>query len=270
MRKTNSAILVFVLLTTTTLLAQTPAAPNGFDVASIKPSDPSSQGTHVGVAPGGVFNAKNATLKLLIGQAWDLRDFQISGGPGWIDTDHYDIMAKSPDLNITDDEVRKMTDEQRNSLQNKLRGNLRLLIEERFQLHSHRETRDLPLYTLTIAKSGSKLQQPASSDLTLTSLRVRRTDTGLTEIAGTNTPLENLVKSLAGQLNRTVLDQTGMAARYDFRVSFTPNLEAAPQSDTTGPSLFTALEEQLGLRLESKKGPVEVLVIDSAQKPSAN
>lgn len=262
MTKTNCAIFAFILVATAT--AQT-----GFDVASIKPSDPSSTRTQIGVAPGGVFNAKNVTLKLLIGQATDLRDFQISGGPGWVDADHYDITAKSPDFNVSEDDLRKMTDEQRNSFQDKVRRDIQLLLEERFQLHSHRETRELPVYTLTIAKSGSKLQSPANTDVTTTSLRVRRTDAGLTEITGKTIPLVNLVKSLSSQLNRTVLDQTGLTGKYDFDVSFTPNLDTS-QADTTGPSLFTALEEQLGLRLESKKGPVEVLVIDSAQKASAN
>lgn len=267
MRKTNSSPLGLVLLAVAAAGAQ---PPSGFDVASIKPSDPSSTRTQIGVAPGGVFNAKNVTLRLLIGQAWDLRDFQISGGPGWIDADHYDIMAKSPEFNVSEDDLRKMTDEQRNSFQDKVRHDLQLLLEDRFQLHTHRETRDLPVYTLTIAKNGSKLQAPANTDVTATSLRIRRTDAGLTEVTGKNTPLANLVKSLSSQLNRTVLDQSGLTGRYDFTVTFTPNLDAAQQPDTAGPSLFTALEEQLGLRLDSKKGPVEVLVIDSAQKASAN
>jgi len=267
MTKTNSFFPACVLFAVATAVAQPRA---GFEVASIKPSDPASQGTQIGVAPGGAFTAKNASLKTLIGQAWDLRDFQMSGGPGWVDTDHYHITAKTPDLAISEDDLRKMTDEQRNSFQNKLRRNLQLLIEERFQLHEHRETRDLPIYTLTVAKNGSKLQSPANTDITATSLRIRRTDTGLTEVTGKNTPLTNLVKSLSSQLNRTVVDQTGLTEKYDFTVSFAPNLDAAQQPDTAGPSLFTALEEQAGLRLESKKGPVEVLVIDSVQKASAN
>jgi uncharacterized protein (TIGR03435 family) len=243
------------------------AAPAGFEVASIKPSDPAAGGMQVGVSPGGVFTARNVTVKALVQQAYDVRDFQISGGPGWLDTERYDIVAKGDGTGPSEDDLRKMTDEQRNLFKDQLLLKLQELLAERFELKVHRETKELPVYALIVAKNGTKFQASAEGDVTRSGLTIRRGDGGKSEITGTRVPLAVLVRTLSNQVGRTVLDQTGLQGNYDFKMVFVPDL--AP-SDADGPSLFTALQEQLGLRLDAQKGPVEVVVIDSVQKASEN
>jgi uncharacterized protein (TIGR03435 family) len=240
----------------------------GFEVASIKLSDPAPGGMQIGVSPGGVFTAKNVTLKALIRQAWDVRDFQIVGGSGWLDTERYDIVAKGGGTSVSEDDVRKMTDQQRNDFKEQMLGKVRALLADRFQLRVHRETRELPVYGLVISKSGAKFQAAADNDVMRSGLTIRRGDTGKTELTATRVPMASLVKSLSDQVGRTVLDQTGLQGNYDFKITYAPDMAAT--SETDGPSIFTALQEQLGLRLDSQKGPVEVVVIDSAQKASEN
>jgi bla regulator protein blaR1 len=240
-----------------------------FEVASIKPSAPAGGGMQIGVSPGGTFNAKNVTLKVLIEQAYDVRDFQIAGGPGWVDTEVYDIIAKGDGTGPSEDDMRKMTDTQRDLFKEQLVVKIRALLADRFLLKVHRETKELPVYALAIAKNGTKIQSAADEDVTRTSLTTRRGDGGKTEVTGTRVPVASLVKTLSSQVGRPVLDQTGLAGNYNFKFSFAPDL-GQPATETDGPSIFTALQEQLGLRLEAQKGPVEVLVIDSAQKASEN
>jgi bla regulator protein blaR1 len=236
-----------------------------FEVASIKPGDPAAGGTQIGLSPGGTFNAKNVTLKALIQNAYDVRDFQISGGPGWIETQRYDIVAKGQDTGVSEDDIRTMTDQQRNLLKEKLVSRVRALLEERFQLKVHRETKEMPVYALVIAKTGTKIR--VDDGPPVNSLGIRRDDAGKSAVTAQAVPLASLVKLLSNQVGRTVLDQTGLKGNYDFKMTFAPDLAAA---DADGPSIFTALQEQLGLRLDAQKGPVEVLVIDSAQKASEN
>src|ERR1700722_6098542 len=112
-----------------------------FEVASIKPSDPAASGTQIGLSSGGTFNARNVTLKALIQNAYDVRDFQIYGGPGWLDTQRYDIVAKGQDTGVTGDAIRTMTDQQRNLLKESLVSRVRALLAERFELQVHRETK---------------------------------------------------------------------------------------------------------------------------------
>ena len=161
-----------------------------------------------------------------------------------------------------------MTDAERNTLRDRLLEKVRTLLADRFQLKVHRETREMPVYALNVAKGGPKLQAPAKDDVTRTSLNIRRGDTGKPEIPGTRISVAILVKTLSDQVGRTVIDQTGLEGNYDFKLTFATDMGQA--AETEGPSIFTALQEQLGLRLESQKGPVEVIVIDSAQKASEN
>ena len=245
-----------------------PAAPSpGLEDPSIKPRDPATTGMHIGVAPGGVFNATNVTLKTLIQQAYDIRDFQVSGGPGWLDTQRYDIVAKGNGSGPSEAEMRTMTDEQRKSFEQQLLAKLRTLLADRFQLKVHRETKELPVYVLGLAKNGPKFQAATDGDITRSGLNQRRGEGGKSDVTVTRMPLSNLVKFLSGQVGRTVLDQTGLKGNYDLKFSFAPDL--AP-GDTDGPSIFTAIQDQLGLKLEAQKGPVEVMVIDSVEKASEN
>lgn len=253
------------------------AEPPVFDVASIKPSDPLGHSMSIGVRPGGLFNASGVTVKALIMNAYDLRPFQISGGPGWLDTDRYDIIARAKVMTSQEDDPAKMTDTQRNQFRAQMQLRLQTLLADRFQLKVHKETKDLPIYALTVAKNGAKIQESADKTSPGGSLSLNSGESGRMEMTGKMLPMESLVKTLAGQVGRTVLDKTGLQGKYDFKLSFTPDLgpqqgpgeEHAATLDA-GPSIFTALQDQLGLKLDSQKGPVEVLVIDSVQKASEN
>jgi uncharacterized protein (TIGR03435 family) len=237
----------------------------GFEVVSIKPSSPSATGMRVGIAPGGVFRATNVTLQTLIQQDYDVHDFQISGGPGWMNTQRYDIVAKGSGPGVSEDDLIKMTSEQRNDFQKQMQGRLQALMADRFQLKLHRETKELPVYALIVAKNGSKIRAATDSLTPRLGMNMRRNDQGKTEMTGTQVPLTFLVRSLSNQVGRPVVDRTALAGIYDFKLVFSPDL-----NDPDGPSIFTAIEEQLGLKLDSQKGPVEVVVIDRAEKASEN
>jgi uncharacterized protein (TIGR03435 family) len=224
------------------IYSQTPA----FDVATIKPSAPNDRGYTVYNDVGGGIKLENMTLKDLIAFAWDVRDFQISGGPGWINSTHYDISAKSQ-------EVHGMM---------QLRPLVQPLLTERFQLVLHKGTKELSYYALVVGKNEAKLHASQAS-----SPEMRGGGKG--ELAARGIPLSMLAAQLADDLERPVLDQTGIAGNFNINLQWTPD-NAEQKSDPSRPSLFTAVQEQLGLKLESRKGPVEILVIDRAERPSEN
>jgi uncharacterized protein (TIGR03435 family) len=152
---------------------------------------------------------------------------------------------------------------------------LQALLADRFQLSIHRETKEQPLYALVIGKSGSKLQESQSKH------DARHMMMGGGDFEGQGVPLEMLTAALSRQLGRPVIDHTRLKGHYDFKLEWTPEpgqsggplppgVEGPPPADLNGPSLFTAIQEQLGLRLESQKGPVDVLVVDRVEKPSEN
>jgi uncharacterized protein (TIGR03435 family) len=163
-----------------------------------------------------------------------------------------------------------------------MRERLRALLAERFQLTLHRETKEQSVYALVVAKGGPKLQQGQAKEATGPRGPMMRMGRG--ELSGQGVELEMLTRTLSSQLGRTVIDRTGLKGNFDFKLTWTPDpgqsagppgglpagADAPPPPDPNGPSVFTALQEQLGLRLESQKGPVEMLVIDRVEKPSEN
>jgi len=259
-----------IVLTACTVAGQTATGPTAFDVASVKPGDPMAAGVHIGMSPGGAFTAGNASLKLLIEQAFDVRAFQIYGGPAWLDTDKYDIIAKGNGAGPSEEAMRQWTNDQRSAFREQMLVKVRTLLADRFQLRVHRETRELPVYALTVAKNGPKFHAGADGDVGRAGLNMRRGDGGQSEITATRASLEILATTLANLVGRTVIDRTGLTETYDFKLSFAPDMGPQDAVSSDGPSLFTALQEQLGLRLDSQKGPVEVIVIDNAQKASEN
>jgi uncharacterized protein (TIGR03435 family) len=235
------------------LFAQTASPPISFDVASVKPSA-EPRGTFVRPSPGGGRRVSGANLKFLIALSYGVRDFQITGEPAWADTDRFDIEARMDT---------PLADESRNTTKR-----LASLLAERFQLRFHRETKEQPVYALMLAKGGPKLQE---STETRSLIRA-----GNTVITGHGVGIGLLALNLSNLLGRRVVDKTGLTAKYDFELKWTPD-PAQPDAggfggppDPNAPSLFTALPEQLGLRLESQKGPVEMFVIDRVEKPSEN
>jgi bla regulator protein blaR1 len=219
----------------------------------------------------------NQTLKSMITFAFDVQDFQVTGGPGWISSERYDLMAKpdtSADAGDPQINVGKLTYSQFNTAQERMRARLQPLLAERFQLAIHHETKEQTVYALVIAKSGPKLKESKGEG--------RRIGINQANLTALGAPLPILAQLLSQRLGRPVLDQTGLKGEYDFEMSWTPGpgeiagpmpppgMDAPPPPDPNGPSLFTAIQEQLGLRLESTKGPMEMIVIDRAEKASEN
>ncbi|HYL38447.1 MAG TPA: TIGR03435 family protein [Bryobacteraceae bacterium] len=278
-----------VLLVLSGVFAQTASPPLTFEVASIKPVTLSGDGRFmvgIQIQPGGGFRATNTSLRMLLTYAYDVRDFQISGGPGWLRSDLFDIMAKSErsaDSQNAPADPRQMNDDQRKTLQEQTRQKLQALLVDRFHLKVHRESKEQPVYALLVGKNGPKLQP--SEDKSGSGPRGLRMGRG--QLTGSVVSLEMLANALSNQVGRPVLDRTGLKGNFDFKLEWTPDpgqgggpfaglpppppgVNAPPPPDPNGPSIFTAIQEQLGLRLESQKGPVDILVIDSVEKPSEN
>jgi uncharacterized protein (TIGR03435 family) len=244
--------IIAALLLSLTVIAGAQNPSLKFDVASIKPAASGRPGMSIQTEPGR-FKAINATVSFLIQYAYNIRDFQLSGGPGWMGSDTFDIDATGENADYRQFPL--------------MMGSL---LADRFQLKFHRETRTLPVYDLVVAKDGPKLK---SASATATG-GTRNSSGQITISKGTVAGLASLLSNILG---RKVLDKTGLTGDYDMALKWTPDdyqppplRPNAPPPDPNSPSIFTALQEQLGLKLESSKGPVEVIVVDSVQKPSEN
>jgi uncharacterized protein (TIGR03435 family) len=302
-----------------------------FEAASVKPAEPLDTGAMMAggrisirfgcsSADPGRLTCSGMPLRALLVRAFGIKNYQFSG-PGWMDSERFDIVAKVP-AGATPEQVNLM---------------LQKLLVDRFQMTVHRETKELPIYALVVGKNGHKLKEPApggkespieaalagrgappppppggGGELGMIMMRSGGPNTksglmtmirnGLTEIVGTKATVSILAGALSSQVNRPVVDETGLKGEYDFTLDFArdetvpfggasggmtiavpgpggtgaaPAAPAAPGSETRDPapaaSLFTAIQSQLGLKLEPKKGPVEMVVVDKAEKvPSAN
>ena len=220
-----------------------------FEVASVKPSGPDDRLMYR-LQPGGRYLATGLTLKMLIANAYSVPDFVISGGPRWRDSDRYNIEAKAgsplppwPDSNA------------------QLSLMLQSLLEDRFKLVLHRETREETVYELDVARGGARLRMANADESARFGMEPGR-------INSSAVPLEYLAGNLASVLGRPVIDKTGLDGKYSYTLTYTP--DDAPRADATAPSIFNALQEQLGLKLESTRGRVDVVVIDYVEKPSTN
>lgn len=227
-----------------------------FDFVTVKPGTYMSRmGMRIGTTPNS-FSAINISLETLILNAYGLQMVGlISGLPRWAKSARFDIEAKMDgDTAVA---YRKLPQKQQLE---QFRLMMQSLLKGRFNLKVHRATKELPIYALVIAKSGSKLKES-------TTKQGWGTD-GPGRIDYRDAKLEALVVSLSGEVGRTVVDETGLTGKYDFTLKWTPDEERG-MSDT-GPSIFTAVQEQLGLKLISTKGPVETIVVDHIEKPSPN
>ncbi len=283
------------------LVVGTPGAENvraqgatEFEAASIKPNK-GVGGFGIGFQPGGRFAATNVTLRMLISAAYGrpqpLPPFQVLGGPAWLDTDRFDVVAKAagnpmPGPTGPPPEMFLM---------------IQTLLADRFHLAVHYETRELPVYALVMSRPDGKLGEH---------LRITATDCeaivaaarsgappaptgpgsafcgirgGLGRLNASSASMAIISNVLSRQVNRVVLDRTGLAGNYDFELEWTPEQVpmgpgnsdeqrpgALPPPPADGPSLFTALQEQLGMKLDSTKGPVNVLAVDRAEPPTAD
>jgi uncharacterized protein (TIGR03435 family) len=252
-----------------------------FDVVSVKPNKSTSGMIRIMFKPDG-YAASNVSLKMLIQGAYGIREDLISGAPNWADSARYDIDAKVAGSDV--DALKNLTPEQRRSI-------LQPLLADRFKLKTHTETKQLPVYELVLAKGGSKLKEANPGDTYANGIKgpdgvgrggMMRMGPG--QLTAQGIPMTSLANNLSQQLHRTVIDKTGLTGKYDLELNWMPDQgsdgmfkgpdgsqphsDAAP--DSSGPSIFTALQEQLGLRLQSAKGPVETLVIDHVEMPSEN
>jgi uncharacterized protein (TIGR03435 family) len=228
-------------------LAQTPepAQRSEFEVASVKATGTTDGSLSVDFLPGGGFSARNLTVQQLLRNVYQVEDYQISGGPPWMNSAGFDIQARaaagSPEP--TREQVRKM---------------IQALLANRFHLALHRETRELPMYALLVARNGPKLQEANDS--------ARPGKTMLGQIVTRKMSLATLASILTFDLKRPVKNETGLQGDFAFTLEWTPGM-GEPE---TRPTLFAAVQEQLGLRLESTRGPIEVFVIDHVERPSQN
>jgi uncharacterized protein (TIGR03435 family) len=228
-----------------------------FDVASIRENiKPIDRGTHIYRHPDdGQFVAINASMRSLLQFAFDMPDAQILNAPEWLGSRNFDVEAKA-DMAV-DDWMRTLDSDHAKAAKEKM---VQALLADRFRLVVHRETRELPVYVLVVAKGGAKLQE-AKGGAHFGGSRGEITDQGAS--------IATLADQLSRVVGRPVVDKTGLAGRFDLTLKWTPE-SGAPQADSDGPSIFTAIQEQLGLKLESAKAPVPVLVIDHVEMPSAN
>jgi uncharacterized protein (TIGR03435 family) len=218
-----------------------------FEVVSVKPGDPSDPSSSSHSTPGGM-QIRNTTLKTLVRGAYQLNEYQLEGGPKWADSERFHIDAKLP-AGVSRDQAPLM---------------MRSMLEDRFKLVFHRETKMLPEYELRVAAGGPKLQAATEEDA-----KRQGTSQGDRQIRGTNMPVSTLASMLISAVGAPVVDRTGLDRKYNFSLSFAP-LMGTPREDETLPTIFVVLQEKLGLKLEKIKGPVEILVIDRVEKPTEN
>jgi uncharacterized protein (TIGR03435 family) len=266
---------------TAPLAATTDVKLPAFDVVSIKPNKSDSGMIRVMYKPDG-YSATNISLKMLILGAYGLKEDQLSGLPIWADSARYDIDAKVAGADVA--ELQKLKNDQRRLL-------LLPLLADRFKLTVHNETKILPIYELVVAKNGSKLKEATPGDTYANGVkgpdgvgRAGMMTMRPGQLAAQAVPVTSLVNILSQQLHRTVMDKTGLTGKYDIALQWTQDeglnpmfkgtdgspQRAEPPPDASGPSIFTAVQEQLGLRLQSSRGPVQVVVIDHVEMPSEN
>ena len=254
---------ILLLMTTLVSYGQRGAETPKYEVASIKPNTNNNFRFAFRIEPDGTLAATGITLKRLMMTAYNVQGFRIVGGPGWVASRRWDMQAK-PNRAASPDQIRPM---------------LQALLEERFQLHSHSETRNIPVYELVIDSNGSKV--PTAKD-TETNQTVRAT-TGSIEL--TKATSATFASQLSYALAQPVIDKTSLSGNFDFAIKWAPEpgedggpttaglppgIPEQPASTQDGPSIFTAIREQLGLRLKSGRGAVEVVAIDDVQMPTAN
>jgi uncharacterized protein (TIGR03435 family) len=258
--------LVLVVFTPQRAVSAIPTAwqAASFEVASIRPSDPEDRsGKFIRMQNPQRFETRNYTLKEMIAAAYNLPDRAISGGPQWISSDRYNILAKT-----TGDE-RPTSDQQMEML--------RSLLESRFNLTVHREQKEQPIYELTLANSGAKLKESTASPSEEYLINRMFNDNHVLLPARRVTMAQFVSMLQRAVVDRAVVDKTGLEGKYDFDLEWTRDesqfggaIPLAKVDTPPKPDLFAAMQEQLGLRLRSARGPVEVLVIDRAERPTEN
>lgn len=246
-----------------------------FEAVSIKPNKSGDVRSAMHPSPGGRFTATNITVKMLIEWAYGVREFQLSGEPGWVDSERFDVAAKA-DGNPRYD-----------FLQPTLETMFQSVLQDRFKLAVHRITKELPVYSLVVAKNGPKIHPVDEGDcpevptLQNPCRSIRPTQFG--QLTAEKAPMSALALMLITFTGRTVVDKTALKGSYSYKLDWSKYVQPSqlpPGADRPPPNAFdpasvqpaiaSALEEQLGLKLEPGKGPVETLVVDHIERPSEN
>jgi uncharacterized protein (TIGR03435 family) len=258
-----------------------------FEVASIKANHSAEGGSAIGAPSPDRFTVTNTSIRRIIEYAYNIQDFQLLGAPNWINSENYDIEAK-----IENSLAEKLQTLPRDQRAEQIRLMIQSLLAERFHLEVSHGTKELPIYALIVTKSGSKLKPtdlpPLNSPTASPGVLQRRqrtvrnmtTNTGaITQMLMKGQTVATLADLLSLELGRLVTDETGLKGEYDFTLKWTPdNLTANGDSgsaatsspDSAGQTVFAAIEEQLGLKLESRKGPVSTISITHVERPSGN
>jgi uncharacterized protein (TIGR03435 family) len=262
--KFHCRVAIPALFLTCSLVICRGQAPLTFEVASVKPNASLGQNMSLNRKPDGGIEAVNATLRTLITFAYDVHDYQLSGGPAWLDTDRYDVVAKAP--------AGAKRPDPNNFFDNSATGEIRLrtqaLLAERFKLAVHKESKEMPVYALVVDKGGPKLTPWKESDGPGPSMRGE-----YTKITCRKYSMQRFADAiLSTRMGRTVLDKTGIEGEFTIVMTFQPDppAESPGSALPAGPTFLDALREQLRLKLVSTRGPVETLMIDHAEKASAN
>lgn len=223
-----------------------------FDVASVKALDAAAAfrtPVDFRIRPGGRLEMTNVTLRTILWEAYGLKPYQLSGGPGWMNTDTFTIVAKAEG-----DPSRQQT-----------MAMLQTLLADRFQLKVHREVREGNVYKMVIAKGGSKLQPSTADQFRFTTYRNDPPGVSYT-LVGKKASTAQIAEGIGSHLGVRVVDGAGIPGEFDCKLG----PFAGDDNPDSGPSIFSVIQEQLGLKLEAAKGPIEMLIVDRAEKPSAN
>jgi bla regulator protein blaR1 len=251
------AMLCFAIFDICGQAVATSRAVRQFEIASIKASRPGAVGSLIQLRShqGGTTAARNVPLRDLILVAYHLEAFQLSGGPGWLNTDRYDFDAKYQGSATLDD----------------IREFLQTFLADRCNLTLSREMKDGPVYSLVLAKGGPKLKRPQPDGFS----GIRSGSNG--QMVAENVTIATLAEVLSEKVSRTVIDRTGLPGSYGFTLEGTleeqepgHDVDREPSLDSAKPSIFTAIQEQLGLKLEAARAPVQYITIQRIDKPSAN
>jgi uncharacterized protein (TIGR03435 family) len=271
------------------------AGPSGpaFEVASVRQNKSGDRGGMFRNQPGGRFNVTNVPLKQIVQLAYAVQPFQLTGGPDWLESDRWDIVAKAEDGNVAPLGPP-------GTGPSPLALMLQSLLADRFKLKVHRETREMPIYALVLARSDGKLGSKIERSTEDCGARGRgagrpggpppagppappkpgeRPPCGMFmgpgSVGAGSVTMRQLADMLSARVGRTVLDKTGLTGSWSFDFEFAPEFIGPPPPgaqlppvDPNAPSIYTALQEQLGLKLDAQKGPVEMLVIDSVERPT--
>lgn len=267
----------------TTLIGQGTTGPTAFDVVSIKPNRSATGEGRFRGSPGGRFEWTNVPVVTLIGAAYQRFSFderEIVGAPGWASSERFDVIAQlgGPTPSVDPD-----------GFPSQLLALFRGMLEDRLQLQTHRETREGPIYVLTLARTDGQLGPDlravdagcaaAMTNLTTGKPMAQRDRRGPDcsfggapgVLQANAVTIEMLARNLGGLMHRQVVDRTGLSGSFDADLRFRPETTGTPDAPppaTDAPSIFTAVQEQLGLKLSADRGPVEVLVIDRVERPS--